>query len=152
SSRPASAEHALPGPPSTADPLWWHLTTDQFHGETIGRVDIAATGPSSPVPPGIPSLPGPGQFHASPAMADLLRSTPAAELADRYPGQQIGTIGAAGLPSPDSLLIVIGRTDSELAAMPDASEVTSISTTPPSSCNGACSHVGINADGIDLIL
>ena len=46
---------------------------DHFGSQTIYRVDVAATGPGSPVPPGIPDLPGPGQFYASPALARLLR-------------------------------------------------------------------------------
>ena len=88
---------------SQADPLWWDVHGDYFDGKTIGRVDVAATGPHSPVPPGIPALPGPGEFYASPALAALLAATPADQLADRFPGHQIGTIGDAALPAPDSL-------------------------------------------------
>jgi hypothetical protein len=137
---------------SGSDPLWWLLTPDEFQGKIIGRVDVAATGPRSPIPPGIPALPEPGQYYASPALSTLLRSTPAAQLGDRYPGTQIGTIGPAALPAPNSLIIVIGRTADQLAHMPGATHVTRISTTPPSSCNGACYYLGINASGIDLIL
>src|SRR6266702_1806459 len=36
---------------STADPLWWLVSTDHFGTQTIDRVDVAATGPSSPLPP-----------------------------------------------------------------------------------------------------
>ena len=54
---------------------------------------MAATGASSPVPPGIPRDPAPGQYYASPALAALMRATPASELADRYPGHLAGTIG-----------------------------------------------------------
>ena len=61
-------------------------TADQFGNQTIDRVDVAATGPDSPVPPGIPHLPGPGQFYASPALSKLLRATPADQLGDRFPG------------------------------------------------------------------
>ena len=46
----------------------------------------------------------PGEYYASPALATLLRTTPAGELADRYPGRLAGTIGQAALPSPDSLV------------------------------------------------
>ena len=79
---------------------------------------MAATGASSPVPPGIPRDPGPGQYYASPALAALLRSTPADQLADRYPGRLAGTIGDAALPSPNSLVIIIGRTPAQLADTP----------------------------------
>ena len=54
--------------------------------KTIDVVDVAATGPDSPVPPGLSHLPGPGQFYASPALTRLLRSTPAAELGRPLPG------------------------------------------------------------------
>ena len=84
------------GEASAGDPLWWLLQADHFDGQTMARIDVAATGPHSPVPPGIPRLPGPGQFYASPALSALLRSTPAGELGDRFPGHQVGTIGAAG--------------------------------------------------------
>ena len=90
---------------------------------------MAATGTSSPVPPGIPRDPGPGQYYASPALAALLRSTPANQLAGRYPGHLAGTIGDAALPSPNSLVIIIGRTPAQLAHTPNSVQVTSISTT-----------------------
>ena len=41
--------------------------------------------------------------------------TPAAQLGDRYPGTLVGTIGAAALPSPNSLVIIIGRSVAELS-------------------------------------
>jgi len=68
---------------ATADPLWAQAKLDQYGAAVIERVDVAATGPRSPVPPGIPQLPGPGQFYASPALSRLLLSEPRAQLADR---------------------------------------------------------------------
>ena len=118
-----------PGPAAGVAPLWWHPGGDIFDGQTISRFDVAATGASSPVPPGIPRDPGPGQYYASPALAALLRSTPADQLADRYPGHLAGTIGDAALPSPASLVIIIGRTPAQLARTPNSVQVTSISTT-----------------------
>ena len=154
-----SASTSTTGQASAASPLWWLLQADHFAGQTIARVDVAATGPGSPVPPGIPRLPGPGQFYASPALSALLHSIPAGELGDRFPGHQIGTIGAAALPAPNSLIIIIGHTASQLSHLqlshvPGATEVRSISATSPSSCNGSNCAVGagINANGIDLIL
>jgi hypothetical protein len=121
----------VPGRPAAGvAPLWWHPGGDMFDGQRINRFDVAATGTSSPVPPGIPRDPGPGQYYASPALAALLRSTPANQLADRYPGHLAGTIGDAALPSPDSLVIVVGRTPAQLAHTPDSARVTSISMTP----------------------
>ena len=51
-----------PGPVTHVAPLWWHPGGDIFDGQQINRFDVAATGTSSPVPPGIPRDPGPGQY------------------------------------------------------------------------------------------
>ena len=135
------------GTPATggsASPLWWLYTVDEFTNLSIDRVDVAATGPDAPLPPGIPNLPGPGQYYASPALTTLMRSLPADELHDRYPGRQIGTIGAAALPSPGSLVIVIGHDAAQLSQAPGAFEVRSIQRTP-----AACFRCGVGS-GSDL--
>ena len=143
------------------DPLWWHLSGDIFAGQQIDVAEVAATGPTSPVPPGLLRDPAPGQYYASPALARLLRSTPADELADRYPGRLAGTIGDAALPSPDSLVIIIGRTAAQIARTPNSVQVTAIATTLPGSSEGGRNHRGLHirppdegteASGIDLIL
>jgi hypothetical protein len=134
------------------DPVWWRLVADHFDGEVIGRVDVAATGPDSPVPPGIPAMPGPGELYASPALVDLLRATPDELLDDRYPGTLVGVIGAEALPAPDTLLVVVGHDVDELASDPDATLVSRISTTSPRDCGGCISQLGIDADGITLVL
>jgi hypothetical protein len=113
---------------SPAKSLWWLLRTDYFGSQTIYQVDVAATGPGSPVPPGIPRLPGPGQFYASPALSRLLRSTLGNELGDRLPGHQIGTIGHSALPSPSSLITVVGYSAQQLSKVPGAAQITSINT------------------------
>ena len=151
------------GPATGVAPLWWHPGSDISNGQTISRFDVAATGTSSPVPPGIPRDPGPGQYYASPALAALLRSTLANQLADRYPGPLAGTIGDAALPSPDSLVIIIGRTLAQLAHTPNSAQVTSISTTlvgwpvsrteaNPKGLTYAPPDPGGGASAIDLIL
>jgi hypothetical protein len=144
----------LPGAPAPrgSQPLWASVTEDNFSDQEILRVDVAATGPRSPVPPGIPALVRPGQFYASPALSRLLHSVPAGELADRYPGRQAGLIGRAALPSPDSLIVVVGYRASQLAARPGIARVTAINTVTPSSCGNCAPGVGNNANAIDLIL
>ena len=127
-------------------PLWWHPSGDIFDGQTISRFDVAATGASSPVPPGITRDPGPDQYYASPALAALLRSTPASELAGRYPGRLAGVIGDAGLPSPDSLVIIIGHTPAQLAHTPASVQVTSIAAAVPGNIGGQ-----VNPRGLDYV-
>ncbi len=130
-SRPTSASHRL----------WWLSGTDLFGNQAIDRIDVAAAGPDAPVPPGLPHLPGPGDYFASPALTALLRSEPANELRDRFPGRQTGTIGAAALPSPNSLIIVIGHTTRQLSQAPGAVEVGAIQRTP-ASCYACQNTVG----------
>ena len=158
-------EAPAPAAPATA-PLWWHPAGDTFGSQHIDRFDVAATGASSPVPPGIPRDPGPGQYYASPALAALIRATPADQLADRYPGHLIGTIGDAALPSPSTLVIVIGHTPAQLAHTPYSVQVTSIASALPASTRGDQAALlpnpkgllyqpldqSIGASGIDLIL
>ena len=154
----------VPQGPATAGiaPLWWHPIGDTFDRQNIYRFDVAATGASSPVPPGLTHDPGPGQYYASPALAALLRSTPADQLSDRYPGRLAGTIGDAALPSPDSLVIIVGYTPAQLAHTPYSVQVTSIAAAAPFSAGDRPVNPkgldytpavgGIQPSGIDLIL
>jgi hypothetical protein len=144
---------------ATADghgsPEWWLVTSDYYDGQVIGRVDVAGTGSSSPVPPGLSRLPGPGQYYASPALAALLRSVPGDQLADRFPASLAGVLGNAALPAPNSLVAVVGYTPAALSRLPGAQKITAISTTPPSSCSNSSScmiGVGMNAAALDLVL
>ena len=133
-SRGAWLDSSAQGSPvtSTSGGLLWLSGTDLFGNQAIDRIDVAATGPDAPVPPGLPHLPGPGDYFASPALVALLRSEPANELRDRFAGRQIGTIGAAALPSPDSLIIVIGHTARQLSRAPGVVKVGAIQRTPAS--------------------
>jgi hypothetical protein len=137
------------GPATGAAPLWWHPSNDTFDGRTIDRFDVAATGASSPVPPGISHDPGPGQYYASPALVALMRTTPANQLADRYPGHLAGTIGDAALPSPNSLVLIDGRTPAQLAHAPDSVRVTSIATTV--SGNPGSNQSEVNPQGLTYL-
>jgi hypothetical protein len=130
--RPGGSGTALGADPAKTtepDPLWWLVADDQFGTQTIYRADVAATGPRSPVPPGIVRLPGPGQYFASPALERLMSTTPANELADRFPGHLAGRIAPSALPSPNSLVVVIGERVSQLSQTSGAQQVTSITTT-----------------------
>ncbi|MBZ3905722.1 FtsX-like permease family protein [Streptomyces griseiscabiei] len=74
--------------------------------------DRAAT----PAPPGLDRFPAPGRTYLSPALAELMRELPAKRLADRFPtGTEYGTIGAAGLASPEELVAVVGRAPTDPA-------------------------------------
>jgi hypothetical protein len=87
------------GPHGSAEPLWFRIQGSMFEGQAIGVVEVAGTGPASPVPPGIRHLPAPGDYYASPALTALLDSTPAAELGDRL-GMAVGFGVFFGLRDP----------------------------------------------------
>jgi len=106
----------------------WNYSNDIYRGQTIERLDIAALGPHSPVPPGISTLPAAGQYYASPALAALIRSAPANQLGDRFPGTLAGTIGQQALTGPSELVIYIGYTPAKLAHLPATAVVNTIAT------------------------
>ena len=131
-----------PTPPtSPANGLWWEPSTDSFGSQLIDQIDVAPAGPGAPIPPGMSRLPGAGQFFASPALVSLLRSQPADELRDRYPGRLVGTIGSAGLPSPNSLIVVIGHSVGQLSKQSAAIEIGTIHSSL-ANCYGCQSVVG----------
>jgi hypothetical protein len=131
----------VPSPLPSSGELW-NNSVDFYQGQTITRLDVAALGPNAPVLPGISRLPAPGEYYASPALAALLRTVPADELGDRFPGHLAGTIGDAALNGTNDLVIYIGYTPAALNAVPGlpgsnkggpvpgAQWVTSISTAP----------------------
>lgn len=111
-----------------SDPLYWAHTEDRFEESKIQRVDIAATGKDSPAPPGVPRLPAQGEMYVSPALKELLRRTPEAELADRFPARVIGTISQEGLTAPDSLIALVGRSQEDMAKTSGVEIVSSVET------------------------
>ncbi|MEV6383840.1 FtsX-like permease family protein [Streptomyces sp. NPDC051773] len=71
---------------------------------------------ATPAPPGLDDFPAPGRTYLSPALAELMRELPASRLADRFPTESgYGTIGDAGLASPEELVAVVGRTPTDPA-------------------------------------
>jgi uncharacterized membrane protein YhaH (DUF805 family) len=96
----------------------WNDSVDFYQGQTITRLDVAPLGPGAPVPPGVTRLPAPGEYYASPALAALLKTVPAGELGDRFPGHLAGTIGDAALNGAGDLVIYIGYTPAALTAIP----------------------------------
>jgi hypothetical protein len=133
STRPSweSTQPAQGGGPASNDELW-NYSENIYKGQFIEQLDVAALGPHAPVVPGIPKLPSSGEYFASPALSRLLRSVPREQLGDRFPGSQVGTIGDKALTGPNALVIIVGYTPSELAALPNTIRVDSINTAPRS--------------------
>lgn len=86
------------------------VTTDYVRGTAVVTVDLAELGNDAPVPPGLDHFPQPGEVWFSPALADLVATLPANQLASRYSGSTVaGTIGDAALVYPDQLTVITGR-------------------------------------------
>ncbi|MFF2660382.1 FtsX-like permease family protein [Kitasatospora sp. NPDC058032] len=138
---------------AAVDPLWWRDRGPEFYdGARLLFFEVAATGPTSPVPPGLPKLPAAGEYYASPALAKLIRERPADQLADRFPGRLAGEIGDSALASPDSLVLIGGQDQAALAARPDARRITTIATALPPECTSDCPATGTRGDAMTLIL
>ncbi|AHH95870.1 FtsX-like permease family protein [Kutzneria albida] len=89
-------------------------TRDDYNGQRIERLDVAALKSQVPVAAGIPRLPGPGEVLLSPGLAKLAASLPPDQLADRFPGKVIGQFGDEALRFPDELVAMVGHKPAEL--------------------------------------
>ncbi|MEU1184574.1 FtsX-like permease family protein [Streptomyces sp. NPDC005820] len=100
-------------------------TTTYARREPVTVVNLAQLPGRSrtPAPPGLSAFPKQGEVYVSPALAELLHRLPAGQLADRFPKvTSYGTIGAAGLASPDELVAVVGRAPGDAAVSTSAGE------------------------------
>ncbi|HEX8869560.1 MAG TPA: FtsX-like permease family protein, partial [Lentzea sp.] len=86
------------------------INKDSFDGKLIERFDVARNQQGDvPVAKGIAKFPEAGEVLLSPALSDLVRSTPAEKLGNRFPGKQIGELGQDALKYPGELVAVIGH-------------------------------------------
>ncbi|MFF3849073.1 FtsX-like permease family protein [Streptomyces sp. NPDC002328] len=101
------------------------LATTYIRHEPITVVSLAQLPgrPPTPAPPGLDAFPKKGEVYVSPALAAMLDELPAGQLADRLPKpRSYGTIGTAGLASPDELVAVVGRAPADPALAQSAAE------------------------------
>lgn len=77
-----------------------------WQGRRIAGVELAATAPDAPAPPGVGRIPGPGELVVSPELLDLMRTEDSVRA--RFPESVIGVIADAGLPRPKSLIFYAG--------------------------------------------
>ncbi|SEP38699.1 FtsX-like permease family protein [Amycolatopsis saalfeldensis] len=117
----ASADHAISQrdgrqlagvgvatPVAGVTPLSLRDDQTSFRGQYISVRYVHASGPASPVPPGLERIPAPGETILSPALAELLRSDAGTMLRPRFTGPVTGTISQPGLANPDDLRAYVG--------------------------------------------
>jgi hypothetical protein len=138
-------------PEASAHGLLWLYRKDSFRGQNIKRLDIAVLGTQAPMLPGISRLPQNGEFYASPALSKLLKTAPAGELSDRFPGVQVGIIGNEALASPDALVAYVGRTQTVLMNTPKVFKVNAISTAPKKQASTSFTRIVFAIGGAGLL-
>jgi hypothetical protein len=84
--------------------IWWD---DYYFKHGISYVQVAALDAHAPIPPGLPSIPGPGEVFLSPALAKLVAAD-LEVLGSRYGETVAGTISDEGLASPNELVAIAG--------------------------------------------
>ncbi|MEV4836490.1 FtsX-like permease family protein [Nonomuraea sp. NPDC049486] len=137
---------------ATPGAVLWNHRQDSYAGRPIKRLDVAVLdGTPTPAVPGVPELPGAGRHYVSPALAELMDAVPREQLAGRFPGDRAGLIGRAALSGPDDLVVVVGRTPGELAAMAGTVAVDAVATTPPADDTAALYEHGFGIAAIGLI-
>ncbi|NLT35907.1 MAG: ABC transporter permease [Gaiellales bacterium] len=148
-----SGENRIPSVnEATSDPLWWRLSFDAYGDQPIAVVEVAPTGPASPITPGLDRLPAQGEYYASPALAALVQATPPDVLAQRFPGSLAGVIGNAGLTSPDALTVVIGRAAETLRDTAGVTQVRSIEAAPKEHNYGEFLQLALGLGAVGLLL
>lgn len=125
----AAAEPPALIPLTTDTVLMRSNPVEVFRDRLINRKDFAALDTTTVTIPGVGEPPGPHEYYASPALQQLIETTPRDELGDRY-GTFVGTIDDSALPGPDSLVIVTGATEAELRDNGFASLVSGFTTDP----------------------
>jgi hypothetical protein len=106
----------------------WNYSENIYQGRFVEELGVAALGPDAPVVPGLTKLPGAGQFYASPALAELIKTVPRGELGQRFPGTEVGTIGYQALSGPTELVAIVGYSPAKLASLPGTIKIDHIST------------------------
>jgi len=120
------------GPPT----LLVEASTDFTGGEQIDRIDVAALADGIELPDGVPELPGQGEVLVSPALYQAINRLPAEQLADRFPGTIIGTLGDDALRFPEQMVAVVGHSPDRM----------------PSTANERAGFVPASAAEVDPVL
>lgn len=80
----------------------------EYRGTPVTGLLLRPEGTNAPPPPGVATIPGPGEMVVSPALRELLGSSEGALLAERLDDRVVGTVGDAGLVDPGELRFYTG--------------------------------------------
>ena len=148
-----SAQNAEPAQDErTTDPLLWRLTEVRYDGRDIERVDVAATGPDAPVPPGLDAAARPGRDRGVAAAGRAARRHRPIPAGRPLPRAGRATIGRDALASPDDLVVFVGHAPDELRAQPGVDTVHSIEAAPVSRNLTRAMRIVFAIGGVGLLL
>lgn len=120
----------LLAPAPTDSTMLLSSVTDHVDGKAFTAVSVSAPSTTQISLPSGQPMPGPGEYYASPAMAQLISKFPANQLADRY-GSAVGEIAPQLLKGADQRVIVAGATWSGLSQLPSTTLQTEFRTAAP---------------------
>ncbi|MBN6041773.1 FtsX-like permease family protein [Amycolatopsis sp. 195334CR] len=124
----ANAEVTDPRP--GVDPLHSYGWYTELDDDYLVTHVVAASGPNSPVPPGLDRIPAPGELFVSPAVAELLAGPKGDSVRARVPGTVAGEIGKAGLDDAGDLKLYLGTTVERLSQTEGTELVTGFGVPP----------------------
>lgn len=110
-----------------ADAVVATLRRELVLGEQYLVMRVAATEDSTVALPGGIDVPRPGEYYASPALAELIDSVPDEQLRDRY-GEFAGVLPDSMLKGRTQLVALVGGEWDEVALRPGAALLTGFST------------------------
>lgn len=87
-----------------------------YYGVRVSGMAVVEATATSPTPPGVSTLPGPGEFAVSPALRRLLDSDEGKLLRPRFDGKIVELIGDSGLAGPSQYRFYRGVTTIEADA------------------------------------
>lgn len=102
------SETSVRGKIEGVDPLIYNYSSDNFRDRSVEVGYVWPSGPTSPVPPGLPSVPADGEMYVTPALADLLAEPGSELLRERLPYHTAGLIDESAVISPDQTRAVVG--------------------------------------------
>jgi hypothetical protein len=117
-----AAGDAVHTPVPGVAPLLGQYWSIEFRDHYVRSQVVAATGPTSPIPPGLARLPAPGEVVVSRAVQEILDSPDGAALRGRFPGPVVGTIDKPGVVDRGDLIMYVGARPDQVAGDPATSE------------------------------
>jgi ABC-type lipoprotein release transport system permease subunit len=113
-------------------PTYWTTSDVEFREEHISVFYVRGSGPDSPKPAGLSTLPKAGEMYVSPALAEMLRSAGGELLRPRLPDRVVGTLPQELVPMPRDLVAWVGA-DETLVDWESTSLVYGFGLTTPQS-------------------